>query len=193
MEFVEDEVPLLHAAAEDALRQHGFVDEPMRGAAVAVAEVTPTALVRDFRTWQRYPRVRLVDDGGDPEAAVAEIGQRLADCRDALDERALQILGTLRLKKDEQPKHPLGLDPTAMGKELRQRLQHQPATALAQCQAIPGLRKQVLSDKSRCWTTRSLPPVTASVRHDRFVVAFRHQLLTTMARRLRGHKAPAPC
>ncbi|MBK8100884.1 MAG: exodeoxyribonuclease V subunit beta [Planctomycetes bacterium] len=189
VEFVEDEVPLLHAAAEDALRQHGFVDEPMRGAAVAVAEVTPTALVRDFRTWQHTPRVRLVDDGGDPEAAVAEIGQRLADCRDALDERALQILGTLRLKKDEQPKHPLGLDPTAMGKELRQRLQHQPATALAQCQAIPGLRKQVLSE----YVTLLDHPFFAAcdgvrAAHDRFVVAFRHQLLTTMARRLRGHK-----
>lgn len=146
VEFLVDPVPLLDQAAADALRSC-YTEAPSALAAVLHrAELDPTALVKAYQLWHRYPDVALVPQPADAEPHLAALAQALPDAVAAATPAALDALQKWPWGAD---KSPLPADGAALA-HLHERLHCAPWTALGfLCQLAPAALERNLNQRNR--------------------------------------------
>ncbi|MFT4511955.1 MAG: exodeoxyribonuclease V beta subunit [Planctomycetota bacterium] len=103
LDFAIDVTPLWHAAAADALRLVRVHDSLMLGSVLHDAKLDPTALVRLYRNWQRYPNVAL--EPSDPQLGVhlANLGAAVHRAAAQWDDDLLSYVAGFKWQKKYLP------------------------------------------------------------------------------------------
>ncbi|MCA8948805.1 MAG: UvrD-helicase domain-containing protein [Planctomycetes bacterium] len=99
LEFAVDPLPLLHTAAADALRSCYSATSSLPGALLLHSGFDPTALVRQYSLWQRYPDVRFEPTAPALAARIARLETAIASAVAAFDDDFAARFPTLRFNQ----------------------------------------------------------------------------------------------
>jgi exodeoxyribonuclease V beta subunit len=189
VDFAADELPLLHRAAEDALRSLYADDDPLAAAILHGAGATPDRLVADYRLWQRYPDVALPAAPAEAATAPADLAEALADAGRTFDAAVRTQIATFPWLKGSRPFHG---DGGLWLAQLERALATAPAAALGRLlELAPSSLREALHKRKRALPDTE-PFFAACERvyraHAAWLVQLRADLLRTMHGRVERHK-----
>ena len=89
MDYVDNDRPMLHRAAEDFWRRTVYPAGPLAARVIADEKLTPASFVEAYVRSRRHPRIRIEPAALALDDAIARIGGIIANDADAARARGL--------------------------------------------------------------------------------------------------------